>query len=159
MNSNKEDKLFAYSAIKNLIYAIGIMLSVGLSACSDSNISLLAENLKKFESGYASRPDGFMYLTRVEVFMTILDENSAQLSEKLGYLVKCMGDFSDSHVMLNNRPVSMAIVCYEGITHLVYFEGPTGWAGYIEPGADKKQIELSQAAWRDVIKSNSYSVL
>lgn len=70
-------------------------------------------------------------------------------------LIECLDDTSASASVLDGKPVSLGIVCYEGLSLLVYYE-PTdaggdvaaNWPGFISPKASPEEMRNAKAAWK-----------
>jgi hypothetical protein len=70
-------------------------------------------------------------------------------------LIECLDDTSASSSVLDGTPVSLGIVCYEGLSLLVYYE-PTdaggdvaaNWPGFIFPQASTEDMRNAKAAWK-----------
>jgi hypothetical protein len=87
-------------------------------------------------------------LKRPESLEAIVAAHYKSNHNTLDDLVSCMSDESTSRVLLNEKTVALGVVCYEGLTKLVYFEpGSSKWPGYVEANASHEQLVAAQKAY------------
>jgi hypothetical protein len=73
----------------------------------------------------------------------------------VGVLIGCLDDTSMSASVLDGKPVALGIVCYQGLSQLVYYEPSdnsgdieTSWPGFISPKASKAEMKKAKIAWK-----------
>ena len=83
----------------------------------------------------------------------ILSQNPPEYTARV--LIECLDDTSESASILAGKPVSLGIVCYQGLSQLVYYEpiddrGDTAasWPGLITPEASQEELRNAKAAWK-----------
>lgn len=110
--------------------------------------------IAKLQAVYTWRADLNRYDYSAKV---ALDEilSTASPESAVETLIECLDDTSASASVLDGEPVSLGIVCYEGLSLLVYYE-PTDrdgdvavdWPGFISPEASPEEMRNAKAAWR-----------
>ena len=73
----------------------------------------------------------------------------------VGVLIECLDDPSASASVLDNKPVALGIVCYQGLSQLASYE-PTdasgdiaaSWPGFVSPKASPEDMRSAKAAGR-----------
>jgi hypothetical protein len=99
-------------------------------------------------------------LRRPEAIEAIVAAHYTSRHSTLDDLVNCISDESPSHVLLKDSPVVLGVVCYEGLTKLIYFESDSSrWAGYVDASATHQQLLAAQKAWRRVVQKKEYTNL
>ncbi len=86
--------------------------------------------------------------------------------QALPILVACMDDESPTQTKLIEKPVMLGVLCYQALTHLVYYE-PTepggdiakSWPGHILPNATLTELRAAKRAWQQVLDSKTYIFL
>ena len=83
----------------------------------------------------------------------ILSQNPPEYTARV--LIECLDDTSESSSVLSGKPASLGIVCYQGLSQLVYYEpiddrGDTAasWPGLITPEASQEELRNAKAAWK-----------
>lgn len=76
-------------------------------------------------------------------------------------LIECLDDTSSSASVLNEKRVFLGIVCYEGLSQLVYYEPTdatgdidTQWPGFISPTASPQEMRNAKTEWKKAQTTN-----
>lgn len=72
----------------------------------------------------------------------------------VGALIACLDDSSPSASTLDGQALALGIVCYQGLSQLVYYE-PTDadgdvaadWPGHLTPRASQEEMKGARVAW------------
>jgi hypothetical protein len=150
----------AAASVKSLILLL--VFSLGATCCDAElrSVSLIAElhgYSDTFEWNSSMKRHLLKHPESLEAVVAAFYKSDPRA---LNDLVRCLSDESPSRVTLGDKPVPIGIVCYEGLTKLVYFEADSPqWPGYIDASATHKELLAAQAAWQRVIKDRAFTNL
>jgi len=158
------DKARAESIMKALLSRVILpLLCFVATACWSQDVasSSLLSQLRAYSDSFEWDPSTTSYvLRRPEAIEAIVAAHYARRHTTLDDLVDCISDESPSHVLLKDSPVVLGVVCYEGLTKLIYFEpGSSRWLGYVDANANHEQLLAAQKAWRRVLRKREYTNL
>jgi hypothetical protein len=158
-----------------VLWHLRVALAIGVTLCLVHGPSSaktyaskeppLIATLKDFKSDYTWFQDLNRYVLNnkagLEQIVAV-----GNLDRNIRVLAECMDSPIPSKVILDGKQVPLGMICYEGLTLLIYYEPTTPkgdiarkWPGYVSPSATKEELRSAKKAWKKVIQQHSYKRL
>jgi hypothetical protein len=130
-----------------------------------SQDTALITSLKELRGEYErmANVEGYVFNKKSELETIV---SSKGIDQTIQVLAACLDNVTPSNVTLGGKQLPLGILCYEGLTLLIYYEPTTSsgdvalkWPGHISPTADPNQMRAAKKAWTKVVKERSFKKL
>lgn len=150
---------------------VGIALATSLFGCTTQSLSKpsLSEKLPVALANiggqyiWDAQTKKYQFSDKFKLDQIVNAENKLHA---LHVLVSCMDDESQTKTQLDNKFVKLGVLCYQGVTQIVYYEpvdkhGDIAgiWPGYISPAASIVEMREAKKAWQRVLEKKTYIFL
>jgi hypothetical protein len=78
-------------------------------------------------------------------------------------LVQCIGDTAKTLTRIQQRTVSLGVLCFEALNRLIYHEEPSingdidlDWPGYVTPEDTGVDLRRARKAWQKVVHDGTF---